>query len=274
VQGLFWDITARKQAEEDLARTAAEFRVARRIQQRLFPTQTPRLPGLDIGSATYGFDIGGASYPAEAIGGDYYDYVGLADGSLGIAVGDVSGHGIGPALLMAEARAYLRACAAGEADVSAVLERVNRLLIQDIQGDHFITMLLARLAPDGRSLVYASAGHATGYLFDAAGKVKAPLLSTAVPLGIEADSDFPKGDVIPLEPGDMVLFLTDGVVEARDPEGSAFGTKRTLDVVRFYRDRPAQQIVDNLYHAVRAFSRNEPQVDDITATVIKVGGRA
>jgi PAS domain S-box-containing protein len=271
VQGLFWDITERKQAEEDLARTAAEFGVARRIQQRLFPTQTPHLPGLDISSATYGFDIGGASYPAEAIGGDYYDYVGLPDGSLGIAVGDVSGHGVGPALLMAEARAYLRACAAEDADVSSVLARVNRLLIQDIQGDAFITMLLARLAPDARSLVYSSAGHATGYLFDAAGTVKASLPSTGVPLGIESDSEFPLGDVVALEPGDIVLFLTDGVVEARDPDGSAFGTKRTLDVVRVYRNRPAQQIVDNLYHAVRAFSRNEPQVDDITATIIKVG---
>jgi sigma-B regulation protein RsbU (phosphoserine phosphatase) len=274
VQGLFWDITERKQAEEDLARTAAEFRVARRIQQRLFPTQMPRLPGLDIGARTFGFDIGGASYPAEAIGGDYYDYVGLPDGSLGIAVGDVSGHGIGPALLMAEARAYLRACAGGDANPSAILARVNRLLIQDVQGDHFITMLLARLTPDGRSLVYSSAGHATGYLLDGAGQVKASLPSTDVPLGIEYDSAFPLGEGVALASGDLVLFLTDGVVEARDPEGSAFGTRRTLDVVRVYRDAPAQQIVENLYYAVRAFSRNEPQVDDITATVIKVGGQA
>src|SRR5581483_11719411 len=87
VQVLFWDITDRKEAEEVRARRAAEFRVARRIQQRLFPTGTPRLPGLDIGGATYGFDLGGASYPAEAVGGDYFDYVALPDGSLGIAVG-------------------------------------------------------------------------------------------------------------------------------------------------------------------------------------------
>jgi sigma-B regulation protein RsbU (phosphoserine phosphatase) len=173
---------------------------------------------------------------------------------------------------MAEARAYLRACAQHEADVSTILARVNRLLVQDLQGDdYFITMLLARLAPDGRSLVYASAGHATGYLFDAAGKVKTSLRSTAVPLGIEPDSEFPLGNVVPLEPGDLVLFLTDGVVEARDPEGSAFGSGRTIDVLRHYRHCSARQIVENLYYAVRAFSRNEPQVDDITATVIKVG---
>ncbi len=75
---------------------------------------------------------------------------------------------------------------------------------------------------------------------------------------------------MPLAPGDLVLFLTDGVTEARDPDGTAFGTKRVLDLVRVYRASTARQIVDNLYHAVRAFARNEPQVDDITATVLKV----
>ncbi len=271
VQVLFWDITDRKEAEQARARTAAEFRVARRIQQRLFPAGTPRLPGLDIGSANCGFDVGGASYPAEAVGGDYFDYVALSDGSLGIAVGDVSGHGVGPALLMAEARAFLRACAQGEADVSRILARVNRLLFDDIRDDNFITLLLARLEPGGRSLVYASAGHAAGYLLDAAGQVKASLPSTGVPLGIDPDSDFPLGQEVPLDPGDILLFLTDGVAEARDPEGHTFGDRRAADVVRVYRDCPAQQIVYNLYHAVRAFSRNEPQVDDITATVLKVG---
>ena len=106
VQGIFWDITDHKRAEKELERTQAEFRVARSIQQKLFPTTTPRVAGMDIGSDTFGFDISGASYPAEAIGGDYYDYLALRDGCLGIAIGDVSGHGVGPALLMAEVRAY------------------------------------------------------------------------------------------------------------------------------------------------------------------------
>jgi phosphoserine phosphatase RsbU/P len=271
VQGIFWDITERRRAEEELARTAAEFRVARRIQQKLFPSATPQLPGLDIGGATFGFDIGGASYPAEAIGGDYYDYLALPDGSLGVAVGDVSGHGIGPALLMAEVRAYLRAFAQTGAGVGATLGLVNRVLLPDIEGDRFITLLLARLDPRGRSLTYASAGHATGYVFDAAGEVRRPLPSTSIPLGILADCDFPGSEVIALEAGDLVLFLTDGVVESRAPDGAIFGTRRTADLVRVYRRAPAREIVENLYHAVRAYAQNQPQYDDITATVIKVG---
>jgi PAS domain S-box-containing protein len=271
MQGIFWDITDRKRAEEELARASAEFRVARRIQQKLFPTSTPRIAGMDIGSATYGFDIGGASYPAEAIGGDYYDYLPLLDGSLGVAIGDVSGHGIGPALLMAEVRAYLRAFAQMRAEPGDILGLVNRIILPDIEGDRFITLLLARLDPRGRSLAYASAGHSTGYVFNAAGEVKQALPSTSIPLGIMPDSEFPGSGPIALETGDLVLFLTDGIVEARSPDGAIFGTRRTIDLVRVYRQAPAREIVENLYYAVRAYAQNQPQYDDITATVIKVG---
>jgi PAS domain S-box-containing protein len=271
MQGIFWDITDRKRAEEELARAAAEFRVARRIQQKLFPTSTPQIAGMDIGSATFGFDIGGASYPAEAIGGDYYDYLPLSDGSLGVAIGDVSGHGIGPALLMAEVRAYLRAFAHMSAEPGEVLERVNRIILPDIEGDRFITLLLARLDPRSRSFTYASAGHQTGYIFDAAGEIKRALPSTSIPLGIMPDCDFAGSEPIVLEGGDLVLFLTDGIVEARSPDGTIFGTRRTIELMRLYRRLPAIKIVENLYHAVRAYAQNQPQYDDITATVIKVG---
>ena len=108
MQGIFWDITTRLRAERELAQTQVEFRVARTIQQKLFPSHAPHVAGLDIGMGTFGFDIGGASFPVQAIGGDYFDFIPLADGSLGIAIGDVSGHGVGPALLMAETRALLR----------------------------------------------------------------------------------------------------------------------------------------------------------------------
>jgi sigma-B regulation protein RsbU (phosphoserine phosphatase) len=271
MQGVFWDITDRKRAEEELARAAAEFRVARRIQQKLFPTTTPEVAGMDIGSATFGFDIGGASYPAEAIGGDYYDYLPLLDGSLGVAIGDVSGHGIGPALLMAEVRAYLRAFAHARTDPGAILGLVNRTILPDIEGDRFITLLLARLDPRSRSFAYASAGHSTGYIFSASGEIKHPLPSTSIPMGIMLEAEFPGSEPIALETGDLVLFLTDGIVEARSPDGTAFGTQRTLDMVRCYRHAPAREIVENLYYAVRAFAQNQPQYDDITATVIKVG---
>jgi sigma-B regulation protein RsbU (phosphoserine phosphatase) len=270
MQAIFWDITARMRAEGELARTEVEFRVARRIQQKLFPNTIPRVPGMDIGVATYGFDIGGASFPAEAIGGDYYDFIALGDGSLGIAIGDVSGHGVGPALLMAEARALLRAFAQTHSDVSEILGLINRVLVPDVDGDRFITMLLAKLDPRTRTLVYASAGHQTAFLIDPDGALKRSMPSTGIPLGIREDTDFPACPPIPMQSGDIVLLVTDGVVEARAPDGVVFGSKRAVDLVRVYRKLTARRIVDNLYHAVRAFARDLPQYDDITATVIKV----
>ena len=270
MQGIFWDVTPQKRAEGELERTAAEFRLARKIQQKLFPIDTPKVAGLDIGVATFRFDIGGASYPAAAIGGDYYDFIPLCDGSLGIAIGDVSGHGVGPALLMAEARALLRAFAQTQSDVSAILNLVNRVLVPDVEGDRFITLLLAKLNLRERCLGYSSAGHITGYVLDAAGNVKKALPSTAIPLGIEASTDFPAGQETPLEPGDLVLLVTDGVLEARSPDGTLFGQQRTLEVVRTYRETLARRIVNHLYNAVRAFSENLTQYDDITAVVIKV----
>jgi sigma-B regulation protein RsbU (phosphoserine phosphatase) len=270
LQCLYWDITARKQAEAELARTAAEFKVARRIQQRLFPSGVPQVAGLEIGVARFGIEVGGASYPAEAIGGDYYDFIPLPDGSLGIAIGDVSGHGVGPALLMAETRALLQAFAQTQSDVSVILGLVNRLLIADVGGDRFITLILAKLDPTRHTLVYASAGHQTGYLLNSAGEVKQTLASTGYPLGILKEADFPASEEIPLQPGDLVMLVTDGIVEARAPDGTVFGRQRLMDIARVYRQATAGQIVDNLYYAVRAFSQNLPQYDDITAAVIKV----
>jgi sigma-B regulation protein RsbU (phosphoserine phosphatase) len=271
LQCLYWDITARKQAEAELARTAAEFRVARRIQQRLFPTGVPQVAGLEIGVSRFGIEVGGASFPAEAIGGDYYDFIPLQDGSLGVAIGDVSGHGVGPALLMAETRAFLRAFAQTHTDVSVILGLVNRVLISDIEGDRFITLILAKLDPKKHTLVYASAGHQTGYVLNSAGVVKQSLTSTGYPLGILKEAEFPASAKITLEPGDLVMLVTDGIVEARAPDGSVFGAQRPVDIARVYREATAGQIVDNLYYAVRAFSQNLPQFDDITAAVIKVG---
>src|SRR5581483_10317530 len=133
-----------------------EIRLARQIQQKLFPAPALPLPG---------FDVSGVSHPAEATGGDYFDYLPLPDGSLGVVIGDVSGHGFGPALLMAELRAYLRAFLLSRADVGEIVGLLNRALADDAPEGYFATLLLARLDPATRSLVYASAGHSPGYVF-------------------------------------------------------------------------------------------------------------
>jgi len=250
----------RKRVEGTLLLNEHDFRIARQIQQKLFPRTGPRVSG---------FDIGGAAFPAVATGGDYFDYIPLHDGTLALVIGDVAGHGVGPAMVMASIRAYLRALARTHVDVSEILTMVNNVLTEDTD-ERFVTLLLARLDPRSCSLVYASGGHQTGYIVGPTGEVQTRLESTGMPLGILADAEFPASPAITLRPGEMVLFLTDGLVEACCPDGEAFGTARVLEVIRLYRQDPAARIVKNLYHAARAFSQETAQLDDMCAVVIKV----
>jgi serine phosphatase RsbU (regulator of sigma subunit) len=241
-------------------RLREEIRLARQIQQKLFPVAA--LPSAS-------FDISGASYPAEATGGDYFDYIPMCDGGLGVVIGDVSGHGFGPALLMAELRAYLRALLLTRADVGEIVGLLNRALADDAPEGHFATLLLARLEPVTCAVVYASAGHTPGYILNPAGEVRSVLQSTGMPLAVLADGDFPTVAVPPLEPGELLLLLTDGTVEAHGPDEKQFGIGRVLDVVRAHRRHSARVIVDTLYGEVRDFCGALSQLDDITVIVIK-----
>jgi serine phosphatase RsbU (regulator of sigma subunit) len=255
--------TRRRHAERALRVTDLKLRMARQIQQKLFPAAAPALSG---------FDIGGASFCAEATGGDYFDYLPMVGGALGVVIADVSGHGFGPALVMASTRAYLRALAQSHHSVGDILTLANRFLSGEVGDDCFVTLLLARLEPHTRALVYASAGHPTAYVLDPAGRVKTLLESTGIPLGIEADGEYAGAPAVALEPGDLVLLLTDGVVEARSAADAAFGLERALEIVRAHRSRPAQEIITELHRGVRGYCRDNTLTDDVTAIVIKAAG--
>jgi sigma-B regulation protein RsbU (phosphoserine phosphatase) len=259
--GFIRDIAERKRAERELRENQEQFRVAREIQQRLFPKSAP---------ACAGFDIAGASFPAEATGGDYFDYLPMPNGKVGIVVGDVTGHGVGPALLMAETRAYLRVLAGRREDPGEILTRANGVLAEDVGSERFITLFLGCIDPATRGFVYASAGHPPGYILGADGKVKTALKRTGIPLGMRPDNVFAAAPEIILSAGDIVLLLTDGIEEASAPDDSLFGIERIIETVRTSRDASAQGILQSLYEAVRNFANHGPQLDDITAIVIKV----
>lgn len=255
------DITDRKRAEAELRESQEQFKTAREIQQRLFPKSAPALPG---------FDIAGASYSANAAGGDYFDYLPLPRGQLAVVVGDVSGHGVGPALLMAETRAYLRALTGQPENVGEILTRANAILAEDVGASRFITLFIARIDPTTRTLHYASAGHPPAYVLNAAGQVKHSLPRTGLPLGRRPNTHYKESEAFPLEPGDLILLVTDGIEEAAAPDESLFGTDRLLEVARRDADQPAARVVQNLYEAVNAFSGKGPQLDDVTAIAIRV----
>jgi PAS domain S-box-containing protein len=259
--GFIRDITERKRAERELRENQEQFRIAREIQQRLFPKSAPALTG---------FDIAGASYPAEATGGDYFDYLPMLHNRLGIVVGDVTGHGVGPALLMAETRAYLRLLAGRREELGEILERANSILAEDVGSERYITLFLGRLDPGTRSLVYASAGHPAGYVLDESGAIKRTLKRTGIPLGMRLDTKYSSSQEIALVSGELILLLTDGIEEAIGPGDNLFGIDRVLEIVRANRAKPARDVVHALYEGTRQFTGYATQLDDITSIVVKV----
>lgn len=246
--------------EVERKRLEAAMHEAQSIQQTLLPIVNPHVEG---------FDIAGAAFPADVTGGDYFDFFSVDRTKLGIAIGDASGHGIGPALVMAQTRTCLRALTLESSDIPQILFDTNQVLFQGTPSEYFMTLLLAYLDTTTQSLVYGSGGH-DGLIIDQTGCVKTYLESTGIPLGIAFDADFPCATPVPLSLGDVVLFMTDGIPEARSPDGELFGQQRAVSIVQQYRDFSASEIVTNLYHAVRAFTHIKPQRDDITAIVIKV----
>jgi PAS domain S-box-containing protein len=259
--GFIRDITERKRQEKEIQESRQAFLAAREIQQRLFPKSPPRLPA---------FDIAGASFPAEAASGDYFDYLPMLNDCWALVVGDVTGHGVGPAMLMAETRAYLRLLASRRDDVGDILTLANGVLAHDMGDDRFVTLFLARLDPRARSLVYASAGHPSGFVLDSRGEVKVVLPRTGVPLGVLSETAYSASHSIPLAAGDLLLMLTDGVLEAATPDHRLFGGERVLEVAARHRTQSAQEIVQHLYAAARQFAQGGPQDDDITVIVTKV----
>jgi PAS domain S-box-containing protein len=249
-----------KRAAKELRANREEMKIAERIQRQFFPAGPPAVEGLDFG---------GASHAAVLTGGDYFDYVQMPDGGLLLVVGDVSGHGFGPALLMASVRAYVRALAASGVGAREMLDVVNRLIAADTDAGDFVTMSIVRLDPVCRSCAYVSAGHPTGYLLDAAGNVKQSLDSMVPPLGMLPELG--SFDMVPIEmsDGDVLLMLTDGIIEAEDSAGIPFGAQRALDVVRRNSHRTAPEIVDILHKTVSRYCAGRLQ-DDMTSIVVKV----
>ena len=238
--------------------------LARAVQQQFYSMAAPQMDG---------FDFAGAAFPADATGGDYFDFLPLPGNCIGIMIGDVCGHGIGSALLMVELRAYLRAFAQKSSDLGEILSLTNNALVSDLEQDRYATLIFCRLHPATHTVVYSSAGHTPGFILNSAGEIKQILESTDIPLGFLPKHSFGRSNVIYLDEGDILALLTDGITEAERPDQNSFGMERAVEFIRQHRGESAQQIVTGLYQAVHSFQDGLPQVDDITAVVCKIIGK-
>ena len=250
----------REQAIEK-RRLQAELDLAQKIQQRLLPRESPSIPRLDIA---------GCNKPATETSGDYFDYMPLPDGRLGIIIADVTGHGLGAALVMTAARAFTRALCKTQSDPSVILAGANHLLSHDLEDGNFLSFLLAAIDPDKGILEYASAGHDPPFCYRPSTDQFAELESTGPLLGILDGMEFGLGGPLPLETGDVLVFMTDGLFECMNETEETFGKDRLCAVIRVAREQTAQQILDALLSATNDWTAGRPPRDDITVVVVKV----
>lgn len=235
--------------------------VACEIQKRLLPDHPPAVDGLDIAAK---------SVSCDETGGDYYDFLYLGPRHLGLVAGDVSGHGVGAALLMATARAMLRALVdAAAGSMSSIFGRVNSLLAHDMEDEQFMTMFYGVVNLEAHDLIYTNAGHDAPLFYQRALDGFVELESTSFPLGMIEDATFPESQKIPIEVGDIVVVMTDGIWEAMNPRHETYGRARVMEVLRALRDRTAREIADGLFEAVIRYRGDAPQRDDMTAMVVK-----
>ena len=226
------------------------------IQRNLLPTELPQVRGLELAAR---------AEMAQGVGGDLYDFIPIANNNLGIAVGDASGKNLPAAILMASVRGALRAHVEDLFSVSDIMRRMNRSLTQATRIADFMTLFYGVYNMDERRLTYCNAGHEHPILFRAGREQR--LGQGGLLLGVNPGASYDEGSVR-LTPGDLILLFTDGVTETPNPDGELFGHQRLIELVRPWRGRPAQEIVDRLFDELRAFAGSSTRYDDITVVAV------
>jgi len=239
-------------------RLEQELRLAYAVQARLMPREMP---------ATRNWSVAGFWRPAREVSGDFYDLLPLGDG-LGVVVADVADKGMPAALFMAVTRSLLRAAATAGRSPSQTVADANRLAALDASDGMFVTLWYGVLRPDGE-VRYVNAGHNPPIVLRADGRVER-LPRTGILVGWDAEAPYGEGAVT-LTPGDLLVAFTDGVTEARDPDGGEFGEERLLEIVSARRHADAQAVLDAVRSALDAFVADAPTHDDCTLVVARFG---
>ncbi len=234
-----------------------ELEVARRIQKSFLPDVIPRIPG---------YDLSAVNVPSEAVGGDYYDIIPISEGQWGIAIADVFGKGVPAALVMASFRASLLAEIRNNYMINAILRKVNRLIWESVEPERCVTACYGVLDADSRIFTYSNAGHLHPIVIGASGIRR--LDKGGILLGAVEDAEY-REDRIHLDPGDVVLFFTDGLTEAENVYGEAFGEDRLIETAGNLAGMPGSDIVRSIHRAVWEFSGGHLG-DDFTLLVLKV----
>jgi phosphoserine phosphatase RsbU/P len=244
------------------ARVRGSFREAAEIQQSLLVEEPPRFPG---------FDLAARSVAAEEVGGDFYDFHVFNGDMLGVSIGDASGHGLPAALLVRDVVTGLRMGIEKELKVAHVFEKLNRVIHRSRLSSRFVSVFYGELEQDG-NFMYVNAGHQPPILFfrhprpGQPGELELSVGGTVI--GPLPEARFRRG-FARVNPGEVLLMLTDGILERRDKAGEFFGVDRVRAIVREMQTQPAQAILDRLFEAALAWAEGRPWEDDATIVVVK-----
>ena len=235
--------------------------LAKEVQQNLLPRSDPSVEGLDIA---------GTSIYCEETGGDYFDYLNVADSRLLVVVGDVSDHGISAAMLMTTARAFLRQRVSRPGRLEEVATDVNAQLVRDVEDSgRFMTLFLLDVDHKKQTIRWVNAGHDSAMVIDPQNREWTELARTGLPFGVSATEVYAeKGRNT--EPGQIIVIGTDGVWETQEAAGAMFGKQRLVEIISDNRGRPARDILNAVIEAIRQFSGTTNRDDDVTLVIVKI----
>lgn len=256
----FNDMVPQLRERVDLQQSLA---VAMEVQKSLLPEKDP---------APARLDVAGRSKYCDATGGDYYDFLDVLPAGKGtmVAVGDVMGHGVASALLMATARAALRAHAGPDTDLASLMMKVNRVLAADARHNRFMTMALVVIEPEAGRARWASAGHDPTIVYRVGADAFMEFEGGGVPLGMIEDEAYQQYSGEGLSSGDVLVIGTDGIWEMANPAGELFGKDRLRSLIREHHARPARELADILERTLGEFRGSASVLDDVTFVIIKL----
>jgi phosphoserine phosphatase RsbU/P len=258
------EINAMTSGLRDRLRLRNSLALAQEVQQNLLPSDTPNVEGLDIaGHATY----------CDETGGDYYDFLdisGLPGTTAAIVVGDVVGHGVAAAMLMATARGILRSRCRTPGTLADLLAHLNDQLVEDTGGERFMTMMLMAIDAKRREMRWATAGHDAPIIYDPAADSFIELAGNGISLGLKKGVDYKENRFSDVRPGQVYMALTDGLFESFNKKGKMFGKKRIRKLIRNFAKLPAKEIAEQINIELARFLGDASPDDDLTFVIAKV----
>jgi sigma-B regulation protein RsbU (phosphoserine phosphatase) len=236
-----------------------ELQLAFRVQRSLMPRTTPDIPGWEFAAWWQ---------PAREVSGDFYDFIIPSEGKHGLVIADVSDKGMHAALFMALTRSTLRAASTATGSPAESIACANRLITADSVGSMFVTLFYGEIDPATQSMTYVNCGHNPPIHYRPATHTLAELTRTGIVLGFDTAAPYQQ-QTFDTQPGDVLVLYTDGVTEAFNTERQLFGEERLVEIVRSEAGGSAANLIEKLQTALKDFTQETPQSDDITVVIGK-----